>query len=70
MIQFNQGFVHLSYVLFVYNYLAPLCTHYPSLIRRPTILPSIRWQAGGLVYFIYKYILGVYYVLLLSIQIL
>ena len=34
MIQFNQGFVHLSYVLFVYNYLAPLCTHYPSLIRQ------------------------------------
>lgn len=33
MIQFNQGFVHLSYVLFVYNYLAPLCTHYPSLVR-------------------------------------
>lgn len=34
MIQFNQGFIHLPYVLFVYNYLAPLCTHYPSLIRQ------------------------------------
>ena len=34
MLQFNQGFIHLSYVLFVYNYLGHLCTHYPSLIRQ------------------------------------
>ena len=41
MIQFNQGFLHLPYVLFVFNYLSPtnyttllFCTHYPSLIVR------------------------------------
>lgn len=34
MIQFNQGFVHLPYILFLFQFLAPICTHYPSLIQR------------------------------------
>ena len=34
MIQYNQGFVHLPYILFLFQFLAPLCTHYPSLIQR------------------------------------
>jgi hypothetical protein len=34
MIQFNQGFIHLIYILFVFKYLNPLCAHYPSLIRQ------------------------------------
>nr|UEV87057.1 hypothetical protein [Grifola frondosa] len=34
MIQYNQGFVHLPYVLFLFQYLTPLCTHYPSLVQR------------------------------------
>jgi NADH-ubiquinone oxidoreductase chain 4L len=33
LIQFNQGFVHLPYVLFLMQKLAPLCTHYPLLIQ-------------------------------------
>lgn len=33
-IQFNQGFVHLEYVLFVFSLLSPLCTHFPSLIQQ------------------------------------
>lgn len=32
-IQFNQGFSHLPYVLFVSQFLGPLCTHLPSLIQ-------------------------------------
>jgi hypothetical protein len=33
LIQFNQGFVHLPYVLFLMHKLAPLCTHSPFLIQ-------------------------------------
>src|SRR6266481_198634 len=33
MIQFNQGFVHLPYVLFIIQNLVPLCTHYPLLMQ-------------------------------------
>jgi NADH-ubiquinone oxidoreductase chain 4L len=33
-IQFNQGFLHLEYVLFLFQILAPLCVHYPSLVKR------------------------------------
>ena len=33
-IQFNQGFVHLPYILFLFQILAPLCVHYPSLVKR------------------------------------
>lgn len=32
-IQFNQGFSHLPYVLFLFQFLGPICTHYPSLIQ-------------------------------------
>lgn len=32
MIQFNQGFVPLPYILFLFLFLAPLCTHCPSLV--------------------------------------
>ena len=42
MVQFNQGFIHLSYVLFLFNFLAPLCTHYPSLIRQRDGLYSLQ----------------------------
>ena len=31
MIQYNQGFVHLPYILYLFQFLAPICTHYPSL---------------------------------------
>lgn len=38
MIQYNQGFVHLPYILFLFQFLLcaapPLCTHFPSLIQR------------------------------------
>lgn len=34
MIQFNQGFIHLPYVLFILKFLTPLCAHYPYLIRQ------------------------------------
>lgn len=34
MIQFNQGYIHLAYILFLFQFLAPLCTHYPSLVQR------------------------------------
>lgn len=34
MIQFNQGFLHLPYILFVFTFLFPLCTHFPFLIRQ------------------------------------
>lgn len=30
-IQFNQGFVHLEYILYVSLLLSPLCTHFPAL---------------------------------------
>ena len=33
MIQFNQGFKHLPYILFLFQFIFPLCTHYPSLIQ-------------------------------------
>jgi len=33
LIQFNQGFVHLPYVLYLMQKLAPFCTHYPLLIQ-------------------------------------
>lgn len=33
LIQFNQGFFHLPYVLFLMQKLAPLFTHYPLLIQ-------------------------------------
>ena len=42
MIQFNQGFVHLPYVLFLFNFLSTLCTHYPSLIRQRDGLFSLQ----------------------------
>lgn len=34
MIQYNQGFVLLPYILFLFQFLAPLCSHIPSLIQR------------------------------------
>jgi LAGLIDADG DNA endonuclease family len=33
LIQFNQGFFHLYYILFLMQKLAPLCTHFPLLIQ-------------------------------------
>ena len=34
MIQYHQGFVLLPYILFLFQFLAHLCSHIPSLIQR------------------------------------
>jgi len=33
-IQFNQGFIHLEYILHLFQILSPIVTHLPSLIQR------------------------------------
>jgi len=33
-IQFNQGFIHLPFVSFLFKILALLCVHYPTLVKR------------------------------------
>lgn len=33
-IQHVQGYVHLSYSLFLFQFLAPLCNHFPSLVQQ------------------------------------
>lgn len=32
-IQYIQGFIHLSYILHIFTYLAPIVTHLPSLVQ-------------------------------------
>src|ERR1700692_1404777 len=33
-IQFNQGFIHLEYILHLFHILSPIVTHLPSLVQR------------------------------------
>jgi hypothetical protein len=47
-IQFNQGFIHLPYILFLFQKLCSLCVHYPSLVKRGDGSFYLKFNTRGL----------------------